>query len=112
MTLTPFSSATEIAAAISTGATTSRTVCEAYLDRMMAKNWLIGAIVTVRSAQAIFAEADASDQRWAADAPLSPLDGVPFTLKSQFATLGVRTTNGGYGVDFASPLPMAILLSA
>ena len=104
VTVTPFSSATEIAAAISTGATTSRTVCEAYLDRMMAKNWLIGAIVTVRSAQAILAEADASDQRWAADAPLSPLDGVPFTLKSQFATLGVRTTNGGYGVDFASPL--------
>jgi amidase len=104
VTVTPFSSATEIAAAISTGATTSRTVCEAYLDRMMAKNWLIGAIVTVRSAQAILAEADASDQRWAADAPLSPLDGVPFTLKSQLATLGVRTTNGGYGVDFASPL--------
>ena len=103
-TVTPFSSATEIAAAISTGTTTSRTVCEAYLDRMMAKNWLIGAIVTVRSAQAILAEADASDQRWAAAAPLSPLDGVPFTLKSQFATLGVRTTNGGYGVDFASPL--------
>ena len=103
-TVTPFSSATEIAAAVSTGATTSRTVCEAYLDRMMAKNWLIGAIVTVRSAQAILAEADASDQRWAADAPLSALDGVPFTLKSQFATLGVRTTNGGHGVDFASPL--------
>jgi amidase len=102
-TLTPFSSATEIAAAISTGATTSRTICEAYLDRIMAKNWLISAIATVRSAQAIFVEADASDQRWAADAPLSPLDGVPFTLKSQFSTLGVRTTNGGYGVDFPSP---------
>ncbi len=105
MTITPFSSATEIAAAISSGATTSRAVCEAYLDRIMAKNWLIGAVVTVRTAQAILAEADASDQRRAADAPpLSPLDGVPFTLKSQFATLGVRTTNGGYGVDFESPL--------
>jgi Asp-tRNA(Asn)/Glu-tRNA(Gln) amidotransferase A subunit family amidase len=40
------------------------------------------------------AEAEASTARWAAGAPLSPLDGVPVAVKDQIDVAGMPTTGG------------------
>jgi aspartyl-tRNA(Asn)/glutamyl-tRNA(Gln) amidotransferase subunit A len=43
-------------------------------------------------------EAEASEQRWAAKAPLGPVDGVPVTLKENIARKGVPMPCGSAGV--------------
>ncbi|HEV8692352.1 MAG TPA: amidase [Ideonella sp.] len=44
--------------------------------------------------EAALAEAAAAEARWAAGAPLSPLDGVPITLKENIATRGLPVPLG------------------
>ncbi|MHB9755580.1 amidase [Streptomyces sp. BYX5S] len=47
--------------------------------------------------------AEASEARWAAGAPLGPIDGVPVTLKENIARRGVPMPSGNAGVEPVVP---------
>jgi amidase len=81
--------ATELAAMIRSGETTSRAVVEAHLERIAAVNPRVNAITRVLEASAL-AAADAAD----ASEPRGPLHGVPFTIKENIDLAGTATTQG------------------
>jgi aspartyl-tRNA(Asn)/glutamyl-tRNA(Gln) amidotransferase subunit A len=83
----------ELAAAFSKGADSPVAVTESYLARIEALDAKLGAYLTV-TRDAALADARASQARYRAGAPLSPLDGAPIALKDVFCTRGVRTTCG------------------
>lgn len=98
MTQEPFGplwqwSASELAAAYRTGVTTPITVLQAILDRCDAVNPRINALVTLDRSGAHNA-ASASTLRWQTGRPLSPLDGVPVTIKDNILVQGLRATWG------------------
>jgi aspartyl-tRNA(Asn)/glutamyl-tRNA(Gln) amidotransferase subunit A len=64
-----------------------------YLDRIAALDSKVKAYLTV-TGEAALARAAEADARFAAGAPLGPLDGVPLGLKDVLCTRGVRTTSG------------------
>ena len=68
-------------------------VLESCLDRLASVNPVLNAVIAQDSAEARFA-ATGSAARWRAGAPLSPLDGVPFTVKDNIVTAGLPTTWG------------------
>lgn len=61
---------------------------EAVLGRVAALNPRLNAIIALDEAGA-HAAAAASEARWRAGLPLSPLDGVPFTVKDNIAVAGL-----------------------
>jgi Asp-tRNA(Asn)/Glu-tRNA(Gln) amidotransferase A subunit family amidase len=69
----------------------------AFLERCIAEleAWepKIGAFVTLNLAGARTA-ADASTERWRADKPLSPIDGMPIGIKDIIETIDMPTENG------------------
>lgn len=71
---------------------TSESLVLRGLARIELLDEVLGAVITV-SANALD-DAAASDARRAAGTPLSPLDGIPFTVKDSVETAGIRTTNG------------------
>ena len=83
----------ELAAAFSRGETSPVVVTEAYLGRIDALDGRVGAYLTLTADEAR-AAARASEARYRAGRPLSPLDGAPIALKDVFCTRGVRTTCG------------------
>jgi aspartyl-tRNA(Asn)/glutamyl-tRNA(Gln) amidotransferase subunit A len=85
--------ASELAAAYGCGLATPSEVLRDVLARIEDVNPTINAIVTldVKGAQAA---ADASNRRWAAGQRLSPVDGVPLTIKDNILVRGLRTTWG------------------
>jgi amidase len=90
----PFSSASEIAAAIRLRRVSAAEVLEMYLARTAKHNPALNAICTLdeAGAKARAREADAALGRgelW------GPLHGVPMTIKDALETAGLRTT-GGY----------------
>jgi aspartyl-tRNA(Asn)/glutamyl-tRNA(Gln) amidotransferase subunit A len=86
----PFSTAQQITAAIRSGATSAREVCQAALDRISAGDGPIHAFHHVAAEQAL-AQADALDAR-RADWPGLPLLGVPVALKDNLCTRSMPTT--------------------
>jgi hypothetical protein len=64
-----------------------------HLARIDRWNEALGAYVTVCRERAL-EEARAAEQALGHGAPLGPLHGVPFAVKDQFDTAGVRTTSG------------------
>jgi aspartyl-tRNA(Asn)/glutamyl-tRNA(Gln) amidotransferase subunit A len=66
---------------------------QSVLARMDSQNPRINAVVT-QDREAAWAAAEASTQRWAEGRALSTLDGVPFTVKDNIATAGLRSTFG------------------
>ncbi len=66
---------------------------QAYLDRVAAVDPSVHAYITVLRERAL-AAAEASDARWRAGTPRSPIDGVPVAVKDLFCTRGIRTTCG------------------
>ena len=50
-----------------------------------------------------FADARASEARWQAGAPLSPLDGVPISIKDLILTQGWPTRRGSRSIDVNQP---------
>ena len=87
-------SATELAAAIRSGETTSREVVDAHLALLERVNGDLNAVIAPRFDDAR-AEADAADARIAAgEDDLPPLLGVPCTIKESIAVEGMPNCAG------------------
>jgi aspartyl-tRNA(Asn)/glutamyl-tRNA(Gln) amidotransferase subunit A len=69
------------------GTLTPRQVVECYYSRISAYDASLGAYVWLLEADAT-REAEESTLRWAADRPLSALDGVPIAVKANIAVKG------------------------
>jgi aspartyl-tRNA(Asn)/glutamyl-tRNA(Gln) amidotransferase subunit A len=83
--------ASEIAAAVASGALTAREVLEAHLARIDEREADIHAFNLV-TADAARAQADAIDADIAAGRPVGPLAGVPIAIKDNMCTHGIETT--------------------
>ena len=86
-------SASSLADMIRSGATSSREVVDAHLERIDAVNGAINAVVEVRPDEAR-AEADAADAKQKKGEPLGVLHGVPFTIKVNLDVAGYSTNEG------------------
>ena len=85
------STASEIAAAVASGALTAREVVDAHLARIAERESDIHAFNLV-TADAARAQADAIDADIAAGRPVGPLAGVPIAIKDNMCTHGIETT--------------------
>lgn len=93
----------ELSAAFQAGELTSREITEAFIKQIEARDTEINAFVTTTFDLAR-EMADAADSRYQNGALLSPLDGMPVTLKDVVCTAGVRTTaSSNILKDFVPP---------
>lgn len=90
-------SASSLAQMIREGATTSREVVDAHLERINAVNGDLNAVVEVREDE-VRAEADAADAALKSGAPLGALHGVPFSVKINIDVKGYSTNEGVVGL--------------
>jgi Asp-tRNA(Asn)/Glu-tRNA(Gln) amidotransferase A subunit family amidase len=86
-------SAAELAAAYARRETSPLEVAEAVIARIDACEPQVHALYAFDS-RAVLDAARASEGRWLAGAPLSPLDGVPVTIKENVATRGLPVPLG------------------
>lgn len=86
-----FRSITEHASALSQGEYSSRELTEAFLERIADTDRKIGAYITVCRERAL-SLAEQSDARRARGEILGILDGIPYALKDNICTEGIRTT--------------------
>lgn len=101
--------ALEVAAAIRDGSTTSREVLNALRQRIEAVNPSLNAVVADLGDEAT-AAADDADRAVAAGDPLSPLHGVPITVKENIDVAGWPTTHGVPAfADATAPLDAPIV---
>jgi len=89
----PFSSATELAAAIRARRASAQDLVELYLFRIERHNGALNAICTLDAAGAR-KRAREADEALARGEVWGPLHGVPMTIKDALETAGVRTTGG------------------
>ncbi|HUH50071.1 MAG TPA: amidase, partial [Mycoplana sp.] len=87
-------SAVELSAAIHARNVSCRSVMEAYLARIEALNPKINAIVSLREAPDLIAEAEAADRALAEGCSRGWLHGVPFAVKDLSEAKGIRCTYG------------------
>ena len=85
--------ATEMVAAFQAGTLTPLQALQACLARIETVNPALNAFVAMRTDGAL-ADAQASTERYARSAPLSPLDGVPIGIKDNLPTSDLPTTWG------------------
>src|SRR5260370_40941928 len=81
-------SADELSTAYRTRQVSPVEVTRAALTRMEAWEPKVHAMYVIDAVGAL-AQATSSERRWRAGEPLSPLDGVPITIKDNIATKGV-----------------------
>jgi len=86
-------SATTLARRIREGRHSAVEVLEAHLARIERRNPALNAVVTLDADHAR-ARARAADAALEGGTVWGPLHGVPFTVKDQYATAGLRTTYG------------------
>jgi aspartyl-tRNA(Asn)/glutamyl-tRNA(Gln) amidotransferase subunit A len=95
-------SAAQVAAQYSSGALSPVDVARACLERIAACEPKLNAMYRT-DAQGALAAAKASESRWRAKHPLSPLDGVPVTVKENLYTKGDPAPIGTKANDDAAP---------
>jgi aspartyl-tRNA(Asn)/glutamyl-tRNA(Gln) amidotransferase subunit A len=95
-------SAAELAAAYASGELSPVVVTRALLERIEAWEPRINAMYRVHR-DAALEQAQASDSRWRAGRPLSPLDGVPLTIKENIYTRGAPAPIGTRANEDAPP---------
>ena len=83
-------SAQQIAEHIATGGLSRVEVIRAHLDRVLATNDAVGALVAVRAEESLQEAADAD----AAGQPRGRLDGVPVSVKAEYDVAGMPTSHG------------------
>jgi amidase len=83
------------------GRISSAELVEAHLDRIQDVNPLLNAAVEVL-AESARVEARAADRRHRAGAALSPIDGVPFSVKDSIEVAGTVCTAGTEGLQGAA----------
>jgi len=88
-----FLTATELAQKIRSGELTSLEVVDAFLSQIYEYNPQLNAIITVNDNNAR-ERAKAADEALAQGHIWGPLHGVPITIKDNYATRSIRTTNG------------------
>ena len=93
MPVAPFSSVTELAAAIRSRPVEAREVVELYLSRIERHNGALNAVCTLDAAGAR-KRARGADEALKRGETWGPLHGVPMTIKDAIETAGVRTTGG------------------
>lgn len=91
--MTPWASASEIAAAVNSGAQTALATIELALARIEARNGTLNAFTAVVADRAR-ARARAVDADRATGKPLGPLAGVPFGVKNLFDVADLPTLAG------------------
>jgi len=96
-------SATELAAAYAARRLSPVEVTQAVLDQIARREPQLCALYA-HDPEAALAQARASEARWGRGVPLSPLDGVPGTLKENIATRGCPMPVGTAASDLT---PMA-----
>ena len=89
----PFLSASQLSEVIKNRSVSPVEVVEAYLDRIDNLNDQLYAYLTVCREEALDAARD-SEQALARGEHRGPLHGVPFAVKDQLNTAGIRTTSG------------------
>jgi aspartyl-tRNA(Asn)/glutamyl-tRNA(Gln) amidotransferase subunit A len=95
-------SAAQLADLYRRGALSPVEAAQALLARIAAWEPKINAMYRVLGEQAL-AEARTSEARWRAGRPLSPLDGLPVTIKENIATAGVPSPIGTRANEDAPP---------
>ena len=96
-------SAIELSAAYASGALSPVQATQAVIQQIARQEPQLNALYAY-DPEAALAQARASQARWQAGAPLSPLDGVPGTLKENIATRGCPMPVGSAATEL---LPMA-----
>ena len=91
-----YRSAVELARLIRAQTVSSEEVVQAHLDRIVAVNPRLGAVVQLDSAGALKAAREADDALARGDR-LGPLHGIPVTIKDSFDTAGIISTGGTTG---------------
>ncbi len=108
-------SASDLSSGYARGEWSPVEVTEAILGRIDEVNSLVNAIVTLDMEGARVA-AKLSEKRWKEGSALSPLDGVPITVKDNITVRGLRSTWGSkLYADYIPPadeLPVARLRTA
>ena len=97
-------SAAQLSAAYASGELSPVQVARALLDRIDAWEPRINAMYRVQR-DAALAAAAASEARWRAGRALSPLDGVPVTIKENISTRGDPAPIGTRANEDAPPQP-------
>src|SRR5437773_101500 len=95
-------SATELAALLNRKAVSCRELADAVLRRIQQVDPSIHAFLTVRADRAV-ERASRIDELRAKGEPLGPLAGIPFALKDNICTRGIRTTCGSRILDGFKP---------
>ena len=96
-------SATELSAAYASGQLSPVQASQAVIDQIARQEPQLNALYAY-DPEAVLAQARASEARWLAGAPLSPLDGVPGTLKENIATRGCPMPAGTAATELV-PMP-------
>ena len=95
-------SAAELARCYADASVSPVEATRAVLERIAARNPQINAYCHL-DAESALADARASEARWRADAPLSPIDGVPAGIKDLLLARGWPTLRGSQTVNPAGP---------
>jgi aspartyl-tRNA(Asn)/glutamyl-tRNA(Gln) amidotransferase subunit A len=102
-TFTPFPPLAQLAADLAAGRTTSRALVDAALDRIADPAGQGAIVFTEVDANNARAAADAHDRLRAAGTVLSPLAGIPVSVKDLFDVEGQVTRAGSRVLDDAPP---------